>query len=105
MTLCGDIQAAGLTPIAMDGGDGWPMSCFLTDIMVKVAGIEYADIVSNAVATGDFTTPEIVQATQILVDSAQAGMFQVGYDFQDYGTTMNLFGGGYCVSLVQRGSF
>lgn len=101
LTLCEDIQAAGITPVAMDGGDGWPMACFLTDIMVKVAGINYADIVSNAVATGDFTAPEIKQATQILVNFADAGMFQVGYDSQDYGTTMNLFTNGqaamYCM--------
>ncbi len=101
LSLCEDIQAAGITPVAMDGGDGWPMACFLTDIMVKVAGINYADIVSNAVATGDFTAPEIKQATQILVSFADAGMFQVGYDSQDYGTTMNLFTNGqaamYCM--------
>lgn len=101
LTLCADIQSAGITPVAMDGGDGWPMACFLTDILVKVAGINYADIVSNAVATGDFTAPEIKQATQILVNFADAGMFQVGYDSQDYGTTMNLFTNGqaamYCM--------
>lgn len=101
LSLCGDIQAAGITPVAMDGGDGWPMACFLTDILVKVAGIDYADIISNAVATGDFSAPEIKQAAQILVSSAQAGMFQVGYDSQDYGTTMNLFTNGqaamYCM--------
>lgn len=99
--LCGDIRAAGITPIAMDGGDGWPMACFLTDILVKVAGTDYAKIVRNAVATGDFTAPEMQEATQILVDSAAAGMFQVGYDSQDYGTTMNLFTNGqaamYCM--------
>lgn len=101
LTLCADIQAAGLTPVAMDGGDGWPMACFLTDILVKVSGTSYADIISNAIATGDFTAPEIKQATQILVDFANAGMFQVGYDSQDYGTTMNLFTNGqaamYCM--------
>ena len=94
MAVCTDIKAAGYTPIAMDGGDGWPMACFLTDILVKVAGTDYADIVRNAVATGNFLTPELQEATQILVDSAEAGMFQVGYDSQDYGTAMNLFTNG-----------
>ena len=101
MDLCTQIRASGITPIAMDGGDGWPMACFLTDILVKVAGEDYADIVSKAVASGDFTAPEIKEATQILVDSAAADMFQVGYDSQDYGTTMNLFTNGqaamYCM--------
>lgn len=101
LDLCGKIKDAGIIPVAMDGGDGWPMACFLTDILVKVAGTEYADIVSRAVATGDFTAPEIQEATQILVNSASVGMFQMGYDSQDYGTTMNLFTNGqaamYCM--------
>lgn len=101
IALCKDIKAAGITPIAMDGGDGWPMACFLTDILVKVAGTDYASIVKDAVASGDFTAPEMKQATQILVDCAAAGMFQTGYDSQDYGTTMNLFTNGqaamYCM--------
>lgn len=101
ITLCEEIKAAGITPVAMDGGDGWPMACFLTDILVKVAGTDYASIVKNAVATGDFTAPEIQKATQILVDCVEAGMFQTGYDSQDYGTTMNLFTNGqaamYCM--------
>lgn len=101
LDLCGTIKGAGITPVAMDGGDGWPMACFLTDILVKVAGTDYAEIVRNAVASGDFTAPEMQRATQILVDSAAAGMFQTGYDSQDYGTTMNLFTNGqaamYCM--------
>lgn len=101
LSLCGSIKDAGITPMAMDGGDGWPMACFLTDILVKVAGTDYAEIIRNAVAGGDFTAPEIREATQILVDSAAAGMFQTGYDSQDYGTTMNLFTNGqaamYCM--------
>lgn len=104
IALCKDIQAAGITPMAMDGGDGWPMACYLTDILVKVAGIDYADIVSNAVATGDFTAPEIKQATQILVDSAEAGLFQTGYDSQDYGTAMNLFTNGQA-AMFSMGSW
>lgn len=92
--LCKTIKDAGITPIAMDGGDGWPMACFLTDILVKIAGTDYADIVSNAIATGDFTAPEIQQATQLLVSAADAGAFQTGYDTQDYGTAQNLFTNG-----------
>lgn len=101
LDLCKTIQGAGITPVAMDGGDGWPMACFLTDILVKVAGTDYAEVVRKAIAAGDFTAPEIREATQILVDSAAAGMFQTGYDSQDYGTTMNLFTNGqaamYCM--------
>lgn len=101
LELCSTIKEAGITPVAMDGGDGWPLACFLTDILVKVAGTDYAKIVSDAVKTGDFSAPEMKQASQILVDFVNAGMFQVGYDAQDYGTTMNLFTNGqaamYCM--------
>lgn len=94
MSLCADIKNAGITPIAMDGGDGWPMACFLTDMMVRVAGTDAANVYKTAIATGDFSAPEIKQATQLLVDSAAAGMFQTGYDSQDGGTTKNLFTNG-----------
>ncbi|MBP3475924.1 MAG: extracellular solute-binding protein [Lachnospiraceae bacterium] len=100
MTLCTTIKDAGITPIAMDGGDGWPMACFLTDLLVKVAGTDYADIVSNAIATGDFSAPEIKQATQLLVNAADAGAFQTGYDTQDYGTAQNLFTNGQAAMFV-----
>lgn len=94
MSLCADIKNAGITPIAMDGGDGWPMACFLTDMMVRVAGTDAANVYKTAIATGDFSAPEIKRATQLLVDSAAAGMFQTGYDSQDGGTTKNLFTNG-----------
>ena len=98
--LCKTIKDAGITPIAMDGGDGWPMACFLTDLMVKVAGTDYADIVSNAIATGDFSAPEIKEATQLLVGLADAGAFQTGYDTQDYGTAQNLFTNGQAAMFI-----
>lgn len=98
--LCKTIKAAGITPIAMDGGDGWPMACFLTDLMVKVAGTDYADIVSNAIATGDFSAPEIKEATQLLIGLADAGAFQTGYDTQDYGTAQNLFTNGQAAMFI-----
>lgn len=104
MTLCADINAAGIVPMAMDGGDGWPVACYLTDILYQIAGSEYSSIVSNAIATGDFTAPEIKQATQLLADSAAAGMFQVGYDSQDYGTAMNLFTNGQA-AMFSMGSW
>lgn len=104
IALCADINAAGIVPMAMDGGDGWPVACYLTDILYQVAGSNYSSIVSNAIATGDFTAPEIKQATQILVDSAAAGMFQVGYDSQDYGTAMNLFTNGQA-AMFSMGSW
>lgn len=94
ISLCSDINESGITPLAMDGGDGWPMCTFLTDILVKVAGTEYSNIISDAVASGDFSAPEIRQSVEILKECADAGVFQTGFDAQDYGTAMNLFTNG-----------
>lgn len=85
------IKAAGITPIAMDGGDGWPLACYLADVLYKLVGNDYSQIVSSAVENGDFSAPEIKQATQLMKDAADAGLFQNGYDSQDYGTSQNLF--------------
>lgn len=93
LALADKINGAGLTPVAMDGGDGWPMAIYLTDLMVKING-DCGKIVSDAIANGDFSDPVFTKATQILADSAKAGLFQTGYDSQDYGTAMNLFTNG-----------
>ena len=67
------------------------MAVYLSDLLYKVAGSDYSSIVSNAVATGDFTDSSIVKATELLKETADAGLFQNGYDSQDYATAQNLF--------------
>ena len=94
LELAGTIKDAGIVPLAMDGGDGWPLAVYLSDILFQLTGSDYAGVVSNAIATGDFSDTNIIQATQILKESADAGLFQNGYDSQDYGTAMNLFTNG-----------
>ena len=94
LDLAKKISDAGVIPMAMDGGDGWPMAVYLTDILFQLTGTESADIISNAISTGDFTDENIVKATELLKASADAKLFQNGYDSQDYGTAMNLFTNG-----------
>lgn len=94
LALADKINAAGLTPVAMDGGDGWPMAVYLSDLLYKKTGSDYSQIVSDAIADGDFSAPELKEATQLLKDAADAKLFQNGYDSQDYGTAMNLFTNG-----------
>ena len=91
--LASTITEAGIIPVAMDGGDGWPMAVYLSDLLYKITG-DYRETVSGAIANGDFSDPAFTQATQLLKDAADAGLFQVGYDSQDYGTAMNLFTNG-----------
>lgn len=91
LELAGTIREAGITPLAMDGGDGWPMAVYLSDLLYKVAGSDYSDIVGRAIYSGDFSDPAIVKATELLKETADAGLFQNGYDSQDYATAQNLF--------------
>lgn len=93
LDLAKEINDAGIIPLAMDGGDGWPMAVYLSDILFKITG-DYSGIVTDAVANGDFSDEAFKKATEILKETADAGLFQNGYDSQDYGTAMNLFTNG-----------
>lgn len=94
LTLAGTIKDAGMIPLAMDGGDGWPVAVYLSDILYKLAGADYSSVVSNAIATGDFSDENLVKATELLKESVDAGLFQNGFDSQDYATAQNLFTNG-----------
>lgn len=91
LELAGTIREAGITPLAMDGGDGWPMAVYLSDLLYKVAGSDYSNVVSKAISSGDFSDAAIVKATELLKQTADAGLFQNGYDSQDYATAQNIF--------------
>lgn len=94
LALAGQMKAADVVPMAMAGGDGWPMAIYLTDVLYKLTAQDYSAVVSNAISSGDFSDPSLVQATELLKQAADAGLFQNGYDSQDYGTAMNLFTNG-----------
>lgn len=94
LDLAKKINDKGITPLAMDGGDGWPMAVYMSDILFKLTGKDYASTIDNAIATGDFSDENIKKATEILKKTADANMFQKGYDSQDYGTAQNLFTNG-----------
>lgn len=94
LALADKINGEGIVPIAMDGGDGWPMAVYLSDVLYKLTGSDYAGTVSDAIANGDFSDENLKKATELLKEAADAKLFQNGYDSQDYGTAMNLFTNG-----------
>lgn len=75
LTLAGEIKDKDIVPLAMDGGDGWPMAVYLSDILFKLTGSDYSDVVSNAISTGDFSDENLKKATELLKESADAGLF------------------------------
>lgn len=94
LELAKKINDKGIIPLAMDGGDGWPMAVYLSDILYKLTGSDYSSTVSDAIKKGDFSDANIKKATELLKQTADAKMFQKGYDSQDYGTAQNLFTNG-----------
>ena len=80
----------GIIPIAMDGSDKWPLDIMIEDIYVKLVGAGAYDNAVEAVATGEYDDNWKAAADK-LVELAEAGGFQAGFETSDYGTTKNLF--------------
>ena len=93
LSLGKDINDAGIVPVAMDGGDGWVLACYMQDLMVRLDQTP-ASKVSDAIANANFQDELFTNAAQLLQDTASAGLFQTGFDSQDYGTAQNLFTNG-----------
>ena len=87
------ISAAGVIPMAMDGGDGWPLACYFSDVLMKVTG-GYQEMALNSIANADFSDPAFAKVSELVAAAAERGLWQNGYDSQDYGTAMNLFTNG-----------
>lgn len=94
LALAGEIKEAGYVPMAMDGGDGWPLAVYLSDVLYKMTGSGYGELVSHAIKTGDFSATPFQEAASLLKAAVDAGLFQPGYDSQDYSTAVNLFTNG-----------
>lgn len=93
LALADKMKEADIIPLAMDGGDGWPLAIYMTDLINKINGSSQ-DIVADAVAKSDFTDPVFAEVAGLMRETVEAGLFQDGYDSQDYGTAMNLFTNG-----------
>lgn len=94
VALADTINAAGIIPVAMDGGDKWPIAIWITDVVTKLDGSGVMAKTHDAIAAGDFSDPSFAQAAALLQEAAEAGLFQTGFETSDYGTAMNLFTNG-----------
>lgn len=93
LELAGEIRSQEIEPVSMDGRDGWLLADFYSDVLYKLTG-DYQELGRSAVANADFSDPAFLQALQLVRDAHDAGLFQDGYESQDYGTAMNLFTSG-----------
>lgn len=94
LTLADTINGEGIIPVAMDGGDKWPLYIYITNLMMKIDGSGIMDKTRQAIANKDFSDPTFLKAADMLHQSAERGLFQKGFETTDYGTAQNLFTNG-----------
>lgn len=94
IALAGQIRAAGIEPVAMDGADKWPLAVFLTDLMQKIDGEGLMTKIHDSIAAKDYSDPTYTKACELLQQAANAKVFQTGFETADYGTAQNLFTNG-----------
>lgn len=90
--MCQALRAEGVTPIALDGQDQWPLERYWSYYPFRQAGPDYV----RAVATGDatFSDPAGQAAAQWLYDLGRAGCFQDGFSSTGYADAQALFTSG-----------
>lgn len=84
------IQENGYIAVAMDGTDKYPLSIYIQDVYQKLVGADNYTLSTAAVNNGEYDD-NWNQAAQLMIDMADAGAFQIGFETTDYGTAKNLF--------------
>ncbi|NGN94507.1 extracellular solute-binding protein [Nocardioides sp. KC13] len=90
--LCKDLRAAGVTPIALDGQDQWPLERYLAYYPFRMAGPEYVQDLKNGEAK--FADPAGRAAAEWLYELGRAGCFQEDFSSTGYADAQGLFTSG-----------
>ncbi|WP_341998051.1 extracellular solute-binding protein [Microbacterium sp. LWH7-1.2] len=90
--MCEALRAKGVTPIALDGQDQWPLERYMAYYPFRLAGPEYV----QQLKTGDasFADPAGRAAAEWLYSLGQAGCFQEGFSSTGYADAQALFTSG-----------
>lgn len=90
--MCRDLRASGVTPIALNGLDQWPLERYMAYVPFRLAGADYL----NNIKTGDVKLSDEVgtAAVQWLYDLGQAGCFDAGFSSTGYADAQALFTSG-----------
>lgn len=83
------LAAAGVTPLAAAGKDGWPVTRLVGDYIVRDLGPDALQKVADGEAK--LTDPEYVAAADAVAALGQAGAFGDAVGSIDYNGAMNLF--------------
>lgn len=87
-------QSAGIIPVSMDGSDKWPLSIYINALYQQFEGSAAITDVKAAVDSNDYSNPAWTRSLELYTQTADSGMFQIGFETTDYATSMNLFTNG-----------
>lgn len=87
--MCQALRAEGVTPIALDGKDQWPLERYMAYYPFRMSGPEYVQDLKNGDAS--FSDPEGVAAAEWLHSLGEAGCFQEGFSSTGYADAQALF--------------
>ncbi|MCP2031112.1 raffinose/stachyose/melibiose transport system substrate-binding protein [Okibacterium sp. HSC-33S16] len=90
--MCEALRAEGVTPIALDGQDQWPLERYMAYYPFRMAGPEYIQDLKNGDAA--FSDPAGRAAAEWLYELGQAGCFQEGFSSTGYADAQALFTSG-----------
>lgn len=90
--MCQALRAKGITPIALDGQDQWPLERYLAYYPFRTAGPGYIQDLKNGKAS--FADPAGRAAAEWLYSLGTAGCFQEGFSSTGYADAQALFTSG-----------
>lgn len=90
--MCRKLAASGVTPIAMDGLDGWTLERWMAYQPFRIAGEDYVSDLKRG--EKNFSDDPGRKAAQWLHDLGAAGAFQEGFSSVGYADAQNLFTSG-----------
>ncbi|WP_104182087.1 ABC transporter substrate-binding protein [Arthrobacter sp. B0490] len=90
--MCKALREQGVTPIALDGQDQWPLERYMAYYPFRMAGPEYIQDLKNGEAS--FSDPAGKAAAEWLYELGQAGCFQEGFSSTGYADAQALFTSG-----------
>lgn len=90
--MCEALRAKGITPIALDGADGWPLERYMAYYPFRQAGPEYVQQLKTGEAS--FSDAPGLAAAEWLYGLGQAGCFQEGFSSTGYADAQAQFTSG-----------
>lgn len=90
--MCTSLRVKGITPIALDGQDQWPLERYMAYYPFRMAGPEYVQNLKNGKAS--FADPAGKAAAEWMYKLGQAGCFQEGFSSTGYADAQALFTSG-----------